>query len=323
MMVLCAITAQVKAQNTNENSPHRGQDPCARPQIETNPFNPKNTEWYSMRNRFNWMDYVTYHNGGKMRIPYFDNNNLYGGGLNSQRYFINPFFDDDEIYLRHINLYDKPALENVLTYDNNYSDYHRLVAEMDITSEEHGWELLWKSDGYESDGITPLSNANVTDYKAANFILYNRYTGMLRWFTAPQVIGNTYNEIESVIEFKDVDFIASLFRNYNGLDQALDKPTVALSVASPAQTSFGKQHLSMADFNISYDPCVCYFDSKLAYKLNGITSANIDLYGQLEGTSQMLSASDAVNTDRLLSLFKNRDPNFASQVKNGLFEYKN
>lgn len=62
MMVLCAITAQVKAQNTNENSPNKGQDPCARPQIETNPFNPKNTEWYSMRNRFNWMDYVTWHN---------------------------------------------------------------------------------------------------------------------------------------------------------------------------------------------------------------------------------------------------------------------
>ena len=47
--------ANAIAQNTEENSPSRGKDPCERTtQIETNPFNPQNTEWYSQRNRFNW-----------------------------------------------------------------------------------------------------------------------------------------------------------------------------------------------------------------------------------------------------------------------------
>lgn len=310
------------AQNTEEDSPNRGDEPCARPQIETNPFDSKNTEWFSMRNRFNWMDYVTYHNGLKMSIPYFDKNDLYGGGLNSQRYFVNPFFDDNEAYLRHINLYDKPALFNMLAMDNDYNNYSQLVNQMDITSKEQGWELLWKFDGYESDGTTPISNASINQIKSLNFILYNRYTGMLRWFMAPKVNNTTFNELEPVIKFKNSD-VASLFRNYNGLDQALDKPTIVQKVASPAQTSSSTQHLSMADFSISYDPCVCYFDSKLEYTLNANTTASIDLYGRLEGTSQMLSANDAINTDRLLSLFKNNKSGFTDEVKNGLLEYKN
>lgn len=57
--------SQTTGENTEENTPHRGQDPCARPQIVTNPFAPQNTEWNTMRNRFNWMDYVTFHNNFK------------------------------------------------------------------------------------------------------------------------------------------------------------------------------------------------------------------------------------------------------------------
>ena len=61
IILFCYSTNRLIAQNTEENSPNRGQDPCARPQIETNPFAPQNTEWNTMRNRFNWMDYVTWH----------------------------------------------------------------------------------------------------------------------------------------------------------------------------------------------------------------------------------------------------------------------
>lgn len=65
ILILFCATLSAQAQNTTENTPNRGEEPCARPQIETNPFEPKNTEWFSMQNRFNWMDYVTYHNGVK------------------------------------------------------------------------------------------------------------------------------------------------------------------------------------------------------------------------------------------------------------------
>jgi hypothetical protein len=323
LIVILAIFQITKtiAQNTEENSPNKGQDPCARPQIVTNPFASQNTEWYSQRNLFNWMDYVTLHNGGKMRIPYFDNNNLYLNGQNSINYFNNPFFDDDEDYLKHINLFSNTTdLKDRLVLDNDFSNFHRLVDEMDITSVEHGWELLWKFDGFEADGITPVSGVSGSDFKSMNFILYNRYTGMLRWFTAPRVNGTTYTELEPIIVFKGGQ-VASLFRNYNRLDQALDKTTEVVRIASPAKTSYNLPYFSMADFNISYDPCVCYFDSKLGYGLNAITSANIDLYGRLEGTSQMLSVSDAVYTDRLLSVYK--DNRFINTVKNGLLEYKN
>ncbi len=46
LIIILAIFHLTKtiAQNTEENSPNRGQDPCARPQIVTNPFAPQNTE---------------------------------------------------------------------------------------------------------------------------------------------------------------------------------------------------------------------------------------------------------------------------------------
>ncbi|MCU0421386.1 MAG: T9SS type A sorting domain-containing protein [Bacteroidia bacterium] len=322
-LVRLAAMAQTTEENTPENTPHNGQGPCERiTPIVTNPFAPQNTEWFTMRNRFNWMDYITQFGNWKGRIRYFDNNNFYNQGQLTELYFINPYFDD-EPFLSHVNLKDNFNLLLFLNSQTDFSNVHRLTEEMDITSFEHGWELLWKYDGYESDGTTPVRGAMASINTPANFILYNRYTGMLRWFFAPRVVGNNYNELESVIEFSDRNQVASLFRNYNGLDQALDKPTIVLRTASPSQTTYRIEHFSMADFNISYDPCVCYFESRLDFKLNGIKSANINLYRRLEGTSQMLSARDAINTDRLLSLFKNEQSNFPNEVKNGLLEYKN
>ncbi|MCU0441732.1 MAG: hypothetical protein MUE96_04985 [Bacteroidia bacterium] len=53
---LVAVTAQSQTTEENDtlNTPHNGTEPCERPtQIETNPFEPKNSEWYTTRNRFN------------------------------------------------------------------------------------------------------------------------------------------------------------------------------------------------------------------------------------------------------------------------------
>ena len=57
-----SIYAQIEIGNTEENCPDRGIDPCNRnTPIQTDPFNPVNNEWFTQRNRFNWMDYVTWH----------------------------------------------------------------------------------------------------------------------------------------------------------------------------------------------------------------------------------------------------------------------
>ena len=66
LIILClggllAKSQTTEEENTLENTPHNGDATCARPQIVTNPFAPQNTEWNTMRNRFNWMDYVTWH----------------------------------------------------------------------------------------------------------------------------------------------------------------------------------------------------------------------------------------------------------------------
>ncbi|MCU0442192.1 MAG: hypothetical protein MUE96_07315 [Bacteroidia bacterium] len=64
LTIYCLVGVPARSQTTEENdalnTPHNGTEPCERPtQIETNPFNLKNTEWYTQHNRFNCMDFVT------------------------------------------------------------------------------------------------------------------------------------------------------------------------------------------------------------------------------------------------------------------------
>lgn len=60
--LLTSIYAQLEIENTEENCPDRGANPCNRnTPIQTDPFNPVNNEWFTQRNGFNWMDYVTWH----------------------------------------------------------------------------------------------------------------------------------------------------------------------------------------------------------------------------------------------------------------------
>jgi hypothetical protein len=68
---LAGFTAksQSTGENTPENTPHMGQDPCARPTpIVTNPFAPQNTEWFSQRNRANPFAWLSKYN---TMFPYF------------------------------------------------------------------------------------------------------------------------------------------------------------------------------------------------------------------------------------------------------------
>ena len=108
--------SQTTGENTLENTPHNGQDPCERPTpIVTNPFAPQNTEWFSQRNRFNWMDYVSTYNTFKLAIPYYDPYRIYHNHPNDDVHlFVNPFFGNNQAYLGHINLYSNSLLHNEL-----------------------------------------------------------------------------------------------------------------------------------------------------------------------------------------------------------------
>jgi len=79
----------------------------------------------------------------------------------------------------------------------------------------------------------------------------------------------------------------------------------------------------MADYNISYDPCGCYFESVLTFGQREFKSANIEIKRQLEGTIEVLNSFDINDTDRLLSFYKTHERQLDFQVNNGLFIYKN
>ena len=95
LFLVLNLDAQIETENNTQiNSPDRGADPCNRnTQISTNPFNPINTEWYTMRNRFNWIDYVTIVNGEKLGIKYYDKYNHYNQNTQTDLHvLVNPFF---------------------------------------------------------------------------------------------------------------------------------------------------------------------------------------------------------------------------------------
>lgn len=133
--------------------------PCCNQIISTDPFLPVNNEKTVFRNNFNWM---------------FDGNldayNPAGGFGTSPGITFpmeNPFLTfSNNPQLEHINYYNFPTSKPRIP-DN--IDFHP----------EDGWELLHRHLGFEMDNTT-LVEQTTDNRLGPYFILYNRYTGIIR-----------------------------------------------------------------------------------------------------------------------------------------------
>jgi hypothetical protein len=168
-----------------------------------------------------------------------------------------------------------------------------------------GWELVKQDFGYYYDATanvwngTPIQNlaftTGVNNTTIAYFMLYNKYTGVLRIFADfPFSGGIEYSNIEVTIAFIGSDGTSStanyvnfkpsaLFNAYNNLNMPLDQQTTASSATTWAYMVTDKSHFCYADFQLSYDPCTCFFNQGLQVTFRGVQTANLNLIGRYEG----------------------------------------
>jgi hypothetical protein len=146
---------------------------------------------------------------------------------------------------------------------------------------EDGWELIKYDMGYTEAGVpktTPVGFIYV--------ILYNKYTGILRTFFAGDR-PEAFNGAQIQINFNDGTQSSALSNASKrfALDHFEQDPKI--TVVSQYNNNNGKWFY--ADFNISYDPCTCFYESKMLVSVYLINSSVITLSGSLTGNITNIS----------------------------------
>lgn len=250
--------------------------------ISTDPKNPINTERPELKNTFNWEDrnFNVFHPDGHFTDG--NNNSILVG---------NPFYKR-EPYQEYFNLYN---------FETNISEEQENL-ELDFHPKD-GWELLYKNNGIDPFGVKitdPLKN-RIGPY----FVLYNRYTGLIRILAAFDGLG-TSDKIQTTLKLKQIAGldVSGLFNFYGSTAQPLDRKTSVTEIAQVSAFASNRGFIS-ADFQMSYDPCNCTKKSELTTSFSLLNTADIKMSGRLIGTiipldgsgnSPLLSRKDFLTT---------------------------
>jgi hypothetical protein len=310
ILVTSYIFAQSQGCINDDNT-----QPCCNEIISTDPrLNSDGIPWASnpgrtsMINKFNWMNPTinVYHPAGN-----YTSNGLPNGG---SRDIANPFFTIAD-YLSNVNFahydlitqYNKPA--NLLDF-----------------SPENGWELIHKNNGKRINETDLITSVNDVQWrKGPYFILYNKYTGHLRYFGSFNIQALNYKYIKTKIEFKSSDLLSpdlkysSLLSAQTNISQPLDSNTsikeIESSSESPSLYSNAPEDFFQQDFYMAYDPCICHNQSVLQFSFFVVDTVKFNLSGRLLGTTQQLDNS---GNSQFLNNFGR---NFLTSVYNNGVDY--
>jgi hypothetical protein len=148
-----------------------------------------------------------------------------------------------------------------------------------------GWELIKYDMGFYKKDIA--QNPPI-DY--VYLILYNKLTGVLRVFLAGN-FPQAFNGASIQLKFgsrPDTKFYSSILSNASkifALDKFESNPTIV--AVAPYLNGLGKWFY--ADFQMTYDPCTCFYESLLQVEVKLINEAIISLTGSLTGTITSIS----------------------------------
>ena len=186
-----------------------------------------------------------------------------------------------------------------------------------------GWQLIKQDFGYAYangswQGQTLFNATNANQQSRAYMMLYNKYSGTLRILGVMDRLSlqdqivvklRLKPKTDSGTNYADFTFNA-LFNRYNKQETALDLTTKVLSVAAPAQVPSTGSEFFYADFQLSYDPCVCFFKSALEVSFQVKTSSTLQLTGRLLGQNVDIAQKNALPApDYLTSVWNNNTPN--------------
>lgn len=236
--------------------------------VETNPDNPVNTSIPAnspFLNQFNW-------NLG----------NLVGTQLTNMQY--------NQLMLHVMN--------------PQQPQYYNFIYNGESPTTENGWELLLLNTGTYPN-LNDLPNGTLPD--VPYIVLYNRYTGVVRVFAnygdgyLPSNI--SFDAVKVILTFDNIDQVNGNLRLLNGIDQALDQATEILQVVSVAKHPNSPGKWFVADFQVTYDPCVCFYPSRLRLSFDLIESESLELHGRQISVEQDLITGTAVQKKDYLSNF--------------------
>lgn len=187
-----------------------------------------------------------------------------------------------------------------------------------------GWELIRRDFGY-TDNNTLKPEAPQHAY----FILYNKFTGILR-VLLKTCGGVDYNGTKIKIKFDATSTFQTALLDFTGPQKALNQPHVPNPVGQSVTPYVNDQSKWFyADFPTNYDPCTCNYSSKINVISELIQSSSIALEGSITGTiTSITNGQGSVNNDGSYSFkdFTNDADKFSkvySGVDNFITQTKN
>jgi hypothetical protein len=163
---------------------------------------------------------------------------------------------------------------------------------------QDGWELLRREFGYTDQNTLKPQTPEHT-----YFVLYNKYTGILRILLKVCRSGADYNGAKITIKFDATSNFQSSLLDFTFSNKTLEQTHVANPVAQSASVFVNdKTKWFYADFPMTYDPCTCVYKSKLNIVSQLIQNSQISLQGALTGTITSISnGQGSVSNDGNLS----------------------
>ncbi|HMO62072.1 MAG TPA: T9SS type A sorting domain-containing protein [Ferruginibacter sp.] len=159
--------------------------------------------------------------------------------------------------------------------DNSIIDHLRLSLDM---KPQDGWELLRREMGYNQDG-TPANPKPENSY----IVMYNKYSSILRFFYA-RSSSAPFTAARITLKFADgspaQSSLLDLSEGLIPLDSLFQKNKI---FQSPSEFDNRLHQWFYADFPMQYDPCTCYYTSRLNIEVKLISQANVDISGTANG----------------------------------------
>lgn len=184
-------------------------------------------------------------------------------------------------------------------------EYYSYIYNGEELSPNNGWELLLFNIGTYAN-LTSNLTAEIPDIPY--IVLYNRYTGIVRVFanygSGYLPSGISFDAVKVTLKM-DVSSINKngLLRLAEGTDQTLDQNTDIIQIVTLAKHPNAPGKWFSSDFQVTYDPCICFFPSDMRINFEFIVSESIELHARGISMEQDLITGNAINTNDFLSNF--------------------
>jgi hypothetical protein len=170
-------------------------------------------------------------------------------------------------------------------FQSNNEDYMQHLYIFKDYRPEDGWELIKQEMGAPFDA---QSDEFISMIDHPLFILYNKYTGVLRVFVAILKKDGGYTTSSVTLRHLDPGSPLTSVLDLSAATKEVPLRPVDEFSGVPEMSAILKyrntdRHWMYADFVMSYDPCICSYESRLIVVVDLVQEAKISLSGSTAG----------------------------------------